>query len=120
MVTALGKSWHPEHFVCVRCNRELGSCKFFEKNDQPYCEEDYHAEFAPRCFACNMPIVDKCITALQKTWHPDCFVCVHCHDPFNRNGTEYHVYEGDRTARETTVKCSRPSAQDARRQYRTM
>ena len=32
--------------------------KFFERDDMPYCEEDYHAEFAPRCSHCNRPIVD--------------------------------------------------------------
>ena len=58
MVTALGKTWHPEHFVCIRCGVELGMGKFFERDDMPYCEEDYHAEFAPRCSHCNRPIVD--------------------------------------------------------------
>ena len=58
MVTALGKTWHPEHFVCHVCKVELGTGKFFEREDVPFCEKDYHALFAPRCAYCEQPIVD--------------------------------------------------------------
>lgn len=92
IVTALGRTWHPEHFVCEVCKVELGTGNFFERDQKPYCEQDYHALFSPRCALCNEPILDKCTTAMQKTWHPEHFVCVHCHSPFT--GTEYHVFEG--------------------------
>ena len=57
-VTAMGKTWHPEHFVCTHCQEEIGSRNFFERDGQPYCERDYHSLFSPRCCYCNGPILD--------------------------------------------------------------
>ena len=56
--TALGKAWHPEHFTCCICDTQLGTKTFFERDGKPYCEADYHEKFAPKCFACNGPILD--------------------------------------------------------------
>ena len=58
VVTALGKTWHPEHFACVVCELPLGSRNFFERDGKPYCEKDYHELYAPRCAYCNQPILD--------------------------------------------------------------
>lgn len=58
VITALGKTWHPEHFVCAHCNQELGTRNFFERDGKPYCEPDYHNLFSPRCAYCNGPILD--------------------------------------------------------------
>lgn len=57
-MTAMGKTWHPEHFVCTHCQEEIGSRNFFERDGQPYCEKDYHNLFSPRCYYCNGPILD--------------------------------------------------------------
>ncbi|XP_074596615.1 paxillin [Brevipalpus obovatus] len=78
VVTALGRTWHPEHFTCVHCRTELGSKNFFERGNEPYCETDYHDLFSPKCAYCNTSIIDKCVTALDKTWHPEHFFCAHC------------------------------------------
>jgi len=58
VVTALGKVWHPEHFVCTECETELGSRNFFEKDGRPYCESDYFTLFSPHCAQCNKPILN--------------------------------------------------------------
>lgn len=58
VVTALGKVWHPEHFVCSECETELGSRNFFEKDGRPYCESDYFTLFSPHCAQCNKPILN--------------------------------------------------------------
>lgn len=58
VVTAMGRTWHPEHFVCTHCQEEIGSRNFFEREGQPYCEKDYHNLFSPRCYYCNGPILD--------------------------------------------------------------
>ena len=58
VVTALGKVWHPEHFVCTECEAELGSRNFFEKDGRPYCESDYFTLFSPHCAHCNKPILN--------------------------------------------------------------
>jgi len=37
-VNALGKSWHPNCFVCKKCNTKLSTLKYYEHEDWPYCE----------------------------------------------------------------------------------
>lgn len=58
VVTALGSTWHPEHFVCSHCQKEMGGSNFFEKDGAPYCERDYFQLFSPHCGLCNEPILD--------------------------------------------------------------
>uniref|UniRef100_A0A3P9L4L1 Transforming growth factor beta 1 induced transcript 1 n=1 Tax=Oryzias latipes TaxID=8090 RepID=A0A3P9L4L1_ORYLA len=92
VVTALGKVWHPEHFVCTECETELGSRNFFEKDGRPYCESDYFTLFSPHCAHCSKPILNKMVTALDKNWHPECFCCVKCSRTFGDEG--FHDREG--------------------------
>ena len=58
VITALGRIWHPEHFVCDHCQQELGTRNFFEHIGKAYCERDYHMLYSPRCFHCNGAILD--------------------------------------------------------------
>uniref|UniRef100_H3D0A1 Paxillin n=1 Tax=Tetraodon nigroviridis TaxID=99883 RepID=H3D0A1_TETNG len=92
VVTAMGRTWHPEHFVCTHCQEEIGSKNFFERDGQPYCEKDYHNLFSPRCQYCNGPILDKVVTALDKTWHPEHFFCAQCGSFFGAEG--FHEKDG--------------------------
>ncbi|KAM3939509.1 paxillin isoform 3-T3 [Leptodactylus fuscus] len=92
VVTAMGKTWHPEHFVCTHCQEEIGSRNFFERDGQPYCEKDYHNLFSPRCYYCNGPILDKVVTALDRTWHPEHFFCAQCGAFFGPEG--FHERDG--------------------------
>jgi len=86
VITALGHTWHPEHFCCAHCNMELGTQNFFERDGKPYCEQDYHRLFSPRCGYCQQPILDKCISALGQTFHPECFCCSACGEQFGDDG----------------------------------
>lgn len=116
VVTAMGRTWHPEHFVCTHCQEEIGSRNFFEREGQPYCEKDYHNLFSPRCYYCNGPILDvsprrvrvsvgllcitvrttvnvvmcvqKVVTALDRTWHPEHFFCAQCGSFFGPEGID--------------------------------
>ncbi|XP_072420766.1 leupaxin-like [Chiloscyllium punctatum] len=92
IVTALGMNWHPEHFVCAHCNEEIGLRGFYERDCRAYCEKDYHTLFCPRCAYCGGPILNKVLTALDKTWHPDHFFCAHCGEKFGSEG--YHEKGG--------------------------
>lgn len=85
-VLALGKLWHPDHFSCVHCCSTLAGGSFFEKEGRPYCERDFLELFSPRCANCLRPIVDKMVTALGKTWHPDHFCCSICEEVFGPEG----------------------------------
>lgn len=58
VVAAMGKTFHPEHFRCVKCNCELGERTFFEREGMAYCERDYHRLYSPQCAHCHQPILD--------------------------------------------------------------
>ncbi|NXN86474.1 LPXN protein, partial [Bombycilla garrulus] len=90
VLTALGKTWHPEHFTCARCGRELDKGPFFEQGGRAFCEEDYHQAFSPRCAYCTGPIREKVLTAMEKTWHPEHFFCAHCGKVFGDEGFLEH------------------------------
>lgn len=92
VVIALGKMWHPEHFLCAHTGEELGHRAFFERGGRAYSEEAYHNLFSPRCGYCNAPIKDRCVTALNKTWHPEHFSCAHCGSDFGPDG--FHEKDG--------------------------
>jgi len=81
-ITALGKKWHPEHFVCTQCLQPFGSGQFFERDGKPYCERDFYGGFAPKCAACNQAITSDAVNALGQQWHPEHFNCAYCHKVF--------------------------------------
>ncbi|KAK7888938.1 hypothetical protein WMY93_024498 [Mugilogobius chulae] len=86
IITALGETWHPEHFVCSVCKAELCTTGFYEREGRPYCGKDYHEQFSPRCAYCKGPILQNILTALDQTWHPEHFFCSHCGDVFGSEG----------------------------------
>ncbi|XP_062892743.1 paxillin-like [Mobula hypostoma] len=92
IVTAMGLTWHPEHFVCAHCEEEIGQNGFYERDGRAYCNRDYHKLFSPQCAYCRGPILDKILTALDKTWHPEHFFCANCGDIFGADG--YHEKDG--------------------------
>ncbi|KAI8852968.1 hypothetical protein BC829DRAFT_383427 [Chytridium lagenaria] len=78
VVSALGRSWHPHHFVCSGCEAALSPESFFEREDEPFCETCFKGVFAATCAYCNGIITEGCITALNTTWHPHHFFCTCC------------------------------------------
>uniref|UniRef100_A0A674IY26 LIM zinc-binding domain-containing protein n=1 Tax=Terrapene triunguis TaxID=2587831 RepID=A0A674IY26_9SAUR len=87
-----GENLAPRALRLHHCQEEIGSRNFFERNGQPYCEKDYHNLFSPRCYYCNGPILDKVVTALDRTWHPEHFFCVQCGAFFGPEG--FHEKDG--------------------------
>ncbi|VDK86412.1 unnamed protein product [Litomosoides sigmodontis] len=86
-VLANGLAYCPNHFICSNklCGRKLLDIGFVEEKGHKYCERCFETEIAPRCAKCGQPITADCLNALQKQWHPDCFVCAHCHNPFGNS-----------------------------------
>jgi len=82
-IQAMGREYHSEHFQCSTCNKLIGNGNFFEKEGQPQCDSCYQSVFCSKCAGCGQPITTHCLTALSQSWHPDCFVCMKCHTPFN-------------------------------------
>jgi len=74
-ITALNKNWHPDHLRCSECNEPINSI-IEEKDGKAYCHKDYQKLFGICCNKCHEPILSGgYITALDKPWHVDCFVC---------------------------------------------
>ncbi|XP_059617876.1 transforming growth factor beta-1-induced transcript 1 protein isoform X1 [Phlebotomus argentipes] len=76
ILTALGKSWHPEHFVCKVCDRPISEGSFNQKDGEPVCSGCYISKYTDVCYACKQHILSqKVIKAMDKTWHEEHFVC---------------------------------------------
>ncbi|XP_058056934.1 LIM and senescent cell antigen-like-containing domain protein 1 isoform X2 [Anopheles bellator] len=78
VVTALGKHWHVEHFVCAKCEKPFLGHRHYEKRGLAYCETHYHQLFGNLCFVCNQVIAGDVFTALNKAWcvhHFSCSIC---------------------------------------------
>lgn len=70
VVTALGKNWHVEHFVCAKCEKPFLGHRHYEKRGLAYCETHYHQLFGNLCFVCNQVIAGdgKLIDIKFKIW----------------------------------------------------
>lgn len=93
-VSAVGKIWCPNHFVCAQpsCGMSLQDVGFVEEGGKLYCEKDYEQYFAPRCYKCKTPVMSECCYALEKAFHPDCFTCGYCKQKIG-NGS-FHMEDG--------------------------
>ncbi|KAG4065483.1 hypothetical protein HA402_009044 [Bradysia odoriphaga] len=75
IITALNKSWHPDHFVCLKCDKPISGSTFNERDGSPICSDCFLQYFSEICASCKKPIKGKIIKALGQTWHEDHFVC---------------------------------------------
>lgn len=89
-VTALGRVYHPEHFVCAHCHCQLSSGSFWEHEGKPYCETHYKLLACDVCAKCDQPVLRQGITVFGKTWHVECFVCAGCE---RRLGKNFHPWD---------------------------
>uniref|UniRef100_T1JNR5 PDZ and LIM domain protein Zasp n=1 Tax=Strigamia maritima TaxID=126957 RepID=T1JNR5_STRMM len=79
-LNAVGKSWHPECFVCSYCHTPFGNSHFYLEDGQPYCEKDWNDMFTTKCVVCGYPIEagDRWVEALNSNYHSQCFKCSMC------------------------------------------
>jgi len=78
---ALNKKWHLYCFVCTSCQVPV-SDEYYENDGKPYCRRDYNRLFGSTCAGCKKPLSGKKLKALDKEWHPQCFVCCKCNKDF--------------------------------------
>jgi len=78
VVTALGKHWCVEHFVCAKCEKPFMGNRHYERKGLAYCETHYHQLFGNLCYVCNQVIQSDVFTALNKAWCVNHFACSAC------------------------------------------
>ncbi|XP_061849279.1 actin-binding LIM protein 2 isoform X5 [Colius striatus] len=76
------KYFHIKCFVCKACGCDLAQGGFFVRQEDYICTLDYQRLYGTRCFSCDEFIEGEVVSALGKTYHPDCFVCAVCRLPF--------------------------------------
>ncbi|XP_047703294.1 actin-binding LIM protein 2 isoform X22 [Prionailurus viverrinus] len=76
------KYFHIKCFVCKACGCDLAEGGFFVRQGEYICTRDYQRLYGTRCFSCDRFIEGEVVSALGKTYHPDCFVCAVCRLPF--------------------------------------
>ncbi|KAM8900516.1 actin-binding LIM protein 2 isoform 5-T5 [Spinachia spinachia] len=64
------------------CGCELAQGGFFVRQGEYICTGDYQRLYGTRCFSCQDFIEGEVVSALGKTYHPGCFVCTYCKQPF--------------------------------------
>ncbi|KCV67324.1 hypothetical protein H696_06248 [Fonticula alba] len=74
---------HMDCFKCETCSVPLHGAKAYRIDDRPYCEVHYHLLRGIMCAACESPIVGPCLKAMEKDFHPGCFVCETCKEPLS-------------------------------------
>nr|XP_033805957.1 actin-binding LIM protein 2 isoform X6 [Geotrypetes seraphini] len=76
------KYFHIKCFVCKVCGCDLAQGGFFLRQGDYICTLDYQRLYGTRCFSCEVFIEGEVVSALGKTYHPHCFVCAVCRQPF--------------------------------------
>ncbi|XP_020801077.1 PDZ and LIM domain protein Zasp isoform X11 [Drosophila serrata] len=94
-ITALGKIWCPDHFICVNgnCRRPLQDIGFVEEKGDLYCEYCFEKYLAPTCSKCAGKIKGDCLNAIGKHFHPECFTCGQCGKIFGN--TPFFLEDGN-------------------------
>ncbi|XP_069833480.1 actin-binding LIM protein 2 isoform X8 [Dendropsophus ebraccatus] len=76
------KYFHIKCFTCKVCSCDLAQGGFFVRQGDYICTLDYQKLYGTRCFSCDEFIEGEVVSALGKTYHPCCFVCAICRNPF--------------------------------------
>jgi paxillin len=79
-IRAFGMQWHLDHLVCNVCHNDFSNgTPVWEGNDgYAYCPEHWKKTFCPVCATCKETILGPTINALNKSYHPEHFICDVC------------------------------------------
>ncbi|XP_053197295.1 actin-binding LIM protein 1-like isoform X2 [Scomber japonicus] len=74
--------FHIKCFTCKVCGCDLGQSGFFMRNGDYLCPVDFQRLHGTLCNNCGEFVEGEVVTVLGKTYHPACFVCTICKQPF--------------------------------------
>ncbi len=82
-VTALGKTWHREHFLCAACGLPILENSFNVHEGKPYHPACYVERFVPKCAYCGQPLVGEYLidfwgNKFHKIHQTEFPRCIHC------------------------------------------
>lgn len=89
-----GASYHSHCFTCSACGVPIMD-KFYTTDEGRWlCEEDYRLT-KPKCYVCQLPVMERMLTAMDRQFHPSCFICSICQSildgkPFMTEGDAVH------------------------------
>lgn len=111
VVTALGKHFHVDHFVCARCERPFLGKRHYERKGLAYCEQHYYQQFGHQCFVCQQMIKGDVIRALNKYWCVQHFSCAFCEAKLIANKSKFY----DVDSKPCCKKCYEKFPRDVRK-----
>ncbi|XP_070707608.1 actin-binding LIM protein 1-like [Pempheris klunzingeri] len=74
--------FHVKCFTCKLCGCDLAQSGFFMRNGDYLCPLDFQRLHGTICSNCGEFVEGEVVTVLGKTYHPACFVCTTCKQPF--------------------------------------
>lgn len=120
VITALGKTWHPEHFLCRHCDKQIEDATFNIQDGEPVCSDCFIERYTSTCAACKKPILERTICAMGENWHECCFVCDGaCKKPlsnrpfYERDGKAYCKQDYEDMFAVRCAKCEKPITDSA-------
>lgn len=89
-IKALQKQYHEECFNCKSCKNPITG-PFLQHEGNLYDQPCYEKDISPKCEGCKKPITGSYMDIAEKSYHPECILCVVCHKGFgNGQNIRYH------------------------------
>ncbi|VDL18700.1 unnamed protein product [Hymenolepis diminuta] len=81
VLKALGKTWHPHHLVCSKCEMNLSGGPFYEENGEPLCFHHFRSIKKEVCHKCQNLLPEGVVEFSNKLYCPEHFNCEFCDSP---------------------------------------
>ncbi|XP_056285200.1 actin-binding LIM protein 1-like isoform X1 [Pseudoliparis swirei] len=97
--------FHIKCFTCKVCGCDLAQSGFFTRSGDYLCPLDFQRLHGTPCGGCGEFVEGAVVTVLGRTYHPACFVCTVCKQPFPAG--DCVTFRGKECL---CQRCSRPSS----------